>query len=86
MKAIRGAFRTDLSGAPQFLDASCFDVIVPGVLKIPIEVIVICFWLKAWIPVQNTGCSTSGRLPHLLPSEKSLSKICMFQPKERATV
>jgi hypothetical protein len=42
--------------------------------------------LKGDTPYEITGYSLSGRLPHLLASEISLSKICMFQPKEWATV
>jgi len=39
-KAFLSAIQTDLSFTPLFHDASCLDVVVPGVLRVPIEVII----------------------------------------------
>jgi hypothetical protein len=51
-----------------FFDALCFDVIVPGLLMVPMEVIGIHFGLKGWIPVKITGCSITGRsCEHKMP-------------------
>ena len=44
-----------------FYDALRFDVIVPGVLRVSIEVIVIHFRSKVWIPAKITGCFITGR-------------------------
>jgi len=38
-KAFLSSNRADISGTPLYYDASCLDVIVPGVLRIPVEVI-----------------------------------------------
>jgi hypothetical protein len=44
------------------------------------------FRLKGSMLVTIGVLLSTARRPHVLASEKSLSKICMFQPKEWATV
>jgi hypothetical protein len=53
-KTFLSAFQTEITCAPLSHDALCFDVLITGVLKIPINVIVIHFGLK--------GMSSAGRL------------------------
>jgi hypothetical protein len=58
-----------------FYDALCLDVVVPGVLRVPIEVIVIYFGLKDWIPVKIAGCMRKIILLSGLCARQSLKSI-----------
>jgi hypothetical protein len=54
-----------------FFDTSYLDVIVPGILRVPIEVIVIHFGLKGLMTVKIAACYITGSSPYSQSPEKS---------------
>jgi hypothetical protein len=42
-------------------DASCLDVLIPGIAEVAIKIIVIHFGLKGWMPMKIAGCCISGK-------------------------
>ena len=79
-KAFLSTIQADLSFTPHILKALGLDVLIPGVVRVPIKMIVIDFLLKCIKPIKIAGCFVTGSIPHFIWTENWLSSLPTFPP------
>ena len=78
-KAYLSLFRTNPSHTPVVYDSLCLDVSISEIYRVSIEVMVIHFGSKGWMPTKTPNAALQGSSPHPQSPEKPSPKNCTFQ-------